>query len=119
MHPLRHKTIKGLTSNLEQENIFTAESRTLAINNAKFYDDGNYTCRVSTLENVTAHTYVVDVGYAPVFLDNVDTKVDWDGDHQLLRCEVRMKPEVRTVKVNLNYVLDISLGALYLVYNCD
>lgn len=102
MYLIRYKTINTLTSNFKQENILTNESRTFIIKDATFYDDGNYTCRVSTLENVTAHTYVVDVGYAPVFLDKIDTKINWDGDQQLLRCDVRMKPEVRTVKVNLN-----------------
>lgn len=54
----------------------------IQITNASFTDhDGNYTCRVSDKHgNTHTHTYVVDVGRAPVFLADASSVLsNWRG----------------------------------------
>ncbi|KAJ8720963.1 hypothetical protein PYW08_006428 [Mythimna loreyi] len=87
----------------------------IQIANASSFDhDGNYTCHVSDKHgNTQTHTYVVDVGVAPVFISNTESITHWKGDVNEISqiCDVyhtKPKPDVQW-KYNDKVITDLSL----------
>ncbi|KAJ8720964.1 hypothetical protein PYW08_006429 [Mythimna loreyi] len=87
----------------------------IQITNASSFDhDGNYTCHVSDKHgNTQTHTYVVDVGVAPVFISNTESITHWKGDVNEISqiCDVyhtKPKPDVQW-KYNDKVITDLSL----------
>ncbi|KAJ8720962.1 hypothetical protein PYW08_006427 [Mythimna loreyi] len=83
-----------------------------------FDHDGNYTCHVSDKHgNTQTHTYVVDVGIAPKFLNDDNTLSNWRGDVKdiMSYCKTdentKPKPLVEW-KFNGKVLTDLSLAGV-------
>ncbi|CAB3232091.1 unnamed protein product [Arctia plantaginis] len=64
------------------------------LRNVQMSSEGNYTCRVSDASGTRTKTYVLIVGYPPVFSDSEPEPLyDWSGsENDVLDCEAEAKP---------------------------
>lgn len=63
------------------------------LKNAKFENDGNYTCRLNTDQGSESLNSVVDVGYEPSFKMVLAPTITWNGNKEdTLDCNVNAKP---------------------------